>query len=58
VIAPVRYWSNAIAMRLFLSDSAISKYTTSMFTKLGITDDDSHNRRVLAVLAYLNEPDE
>jgi DNA-binding NarL/FixJ family response regulator len=49
--------NQAIASRLFLSDSAISKYTTSMFAKLGITDDDSHNRRVLAVLAYLNEPD-
>ncbi|MFE0178436.1 response regulator [Streptomyces sp. NPDC059002] len=48
--------NQAIAKRLFLSDSAISKYTTSLFGKLGITDDDSNNRRVLAVLAYLNEP--
>ena len=42
------------AKRLFLSDSAISKYTTSLFGKLGITDDDDSNRRVLAVLAYLS----
>jgi DNA-binding NarL/FixJ family response regulator len=45
----------AIARRLFLSESAISKYTTSIFSKLGITDDNS-NRRVLAVLTYLNKP--
>ncbi|WP_423247455.1 hypothetical protein [Streptomyces decoyicus] len=32
------------------------KYTTAMFGKLGITDDDNSNRRVLAVLAYLNKP--
>ncbi|OKI01950.1 DNA-binding response regulator [Streptomyces sp. CB02923] len=48
--------NQAIGRRLFLSDSTISKYTTSMFGKLGITDDDSNNRRVLAVLTYLNNP--
>ncbi|NEC69723.1 response regulator transcription factor [Streptomyces sp. SID9727] len=46
--------NQAVAARLFLSDSAISKYTTSLFAKLGITDDGTNNRRVLAVLAYLN----
>ncbi|WP_405058208.1 response regulator transcription factor [Kribbella sp. NBC_01505] len=45
--------NSAIAQRLFLSDSAISKYTTTTFDKLGIQTDDSANRRVLAVLAYL-----
>ena len=48
--------NQAICQRLFLSESAVSKHTTSLFTKLGITDDDSSNRRVLAVLAYLNAP--
>ncbi|MGW3042134.1 response regulator transcription factor [Kitasatospora sp. NPDC001159] len=48
--------NQAIARRLFLSDSAISKYTTSMFGKLGIADDDDTNRRVRAVLTYLNQP--
>ncbi|MGW7490746.1 response regulator transcription factor [Streptomyces sp. NPDC054786] len=48
--------NQAIGRRLFLSESAISKYTTSMFGKLGITDDDDSNRRVLAVLTYLNNP--
>jgi DNA-binding NarL/FixJ family response regulator len=46
----------AIGKRLFLSDSAISKYTTSTFAKLGIADDTDNNRRVLAVLTYLNTP--
>ncbi len=44
----------AIGKRLFLSESAISKYTTSTFAKLGITEDTDNNRRVLAVLTYLN----
>lgn len=48
--------NQAIGQRLFLSDSAISKHTTSIFGKLGITDDDNSNRRVLAVLTYLNNP--
>ncbi|MFJ2190218.1 response regulator [Kitasatospora sp. NPDC087861] len=47
--------NQAIGRRLFLSDSAIGKYTTSMFGKLGITDDDDTNRRVRAVLTYLNK---
>ncbi|SCF12802.1 two component transcriptional regulator, LuxR family [Micromonospora coriariae] len=48
--------NQAIGQRLFLSESAISKYTTSMFDKLGITDDDDTNRRVRAVLTFLNKP--
>ncbi|SUB55619.1 LuxR C-terminal-related transcriptional regulator [Nocardia brasiliensis] len=46
--------NSAIASRLFLSESAISKYTTTMFDKLGIQEDGTANRRVLAVLAYLD----
>jgi DNA-binding NarL/FixJ family response regulator len=49
--------NQAIGRRLFLSESAISKYTTSLFGKLGLTDDTNGNRRVLAVLTYLNNPD-
>ncbi|SDS56901.1 response regulator transcription factor [Microlunatus soli] len=45
----------AIANRLFLSESAISKYTTTTFDKLDISADDNANRRVLAVLAYLDQ---
>ncbi|MFC9589422.1 response regulator [Streptomyces sp. NPDC056944] len=47
--------NQVIAQRLFLSESAIGKYTTSLFGKLGIADDGTGNRRVLAVLAYLNK---
>ncbi|WP_301126460.1 response regulator transcription factor [Streptomyces cacaoi] len=46
--------NQAISRRLFLSESAVSKYTTSLFGKLGITDDENTNRRVRAVLAYFN----
>ncbi|MDI2124838.1 response regulator transcription factor [Yinghuangia seranimata] len=46
--------NKAIGRRLFLSESAVGKYTTSMFTKLGLADDDDTNRRVRAVLTYLN----
>ncbi|MFJ9694428.1 hypothetical protein [Kitasatospora sp. NPDC101183] len=41
----------AIAAQLFLGDSAIGEYTTSMFGELGLTDDDNGNRRVRAVPA-------
>ncbi|XVS67789.1 response regulator [Actinosynnema sp. CA-299493] len=44
----------AIAQRLHLSEGAISKHTTSIFAKFGITDSPDDNRRVLAVLAYLD----
>ncbi len=43
----------AIAGRLFLSEGAISKYTTAIFAKLDIAADDDTNRRVRAVLTYL-----
>jgi DNA-binding NarL/FixJ family response regulator len=43
----------AIAGRLYLSEGAISKHTTMIFAKLGLTNDDDTNRRVRAVLAYL-----
>jgi DNA-binding NarL/FixJ family response regulator len=46
--------NTAIAQRLFISEKAVSKHTTSIFTKLGLSADQDDNRRVLAVLAYLN----
>ncbi|MFL1381700.1 response regulator transcription factor [Nocardiopsis protaetiae] len=45
--------NQAIAGRLFLSEGAISKYTTAIFAKLGIEADDNGNRRVRAVLTFL-----
>jgi DNA-binding NarL/FixJ family response regulator len=44
----------AIAQRLFISEKAVSKHSTSIFLKLGLEPSDDDNRRVLAVLAYLN----
>ena len=44
----------AIAQRLFVSEKAVSKHTASIFAKLGLGPSDDDNRRVLAVLAYLN----
>lgn len=46
--------NSAIAQRLFLSESAVGKHTASIFGKLDLTQSDDDNRRVLAVLAYLN----
>ncbi len=47
--------NSAIAQRLFVSEKAVSKHSTSIFSKLGLAQSDDDNRRVLAVLAYLNE---
>jgi DNA-binding NarL/FixJ family response regulator len=44
----------AISGRLFVSEGAVSKYTTTIFAKLGLTADDDINRRVRAVLTYLD----
>jgi DNA-binding NarL/FixJ family response regulator len=44
----------AIAQRLFLSESAVGKHTASIFAKLDLAVSDDDNRRVLAVLAFLN----
>jgi DNA-binding NarL/FixJ family response regulator len=44
----------AIAGRLFVTEKAVSKHINNIFTKLGLPPSDDDNRRVLAVLAYLN----
>ncbi|WP_345638842.1 response regulator transcription factor [Rugosimonospora acidiphila] len=50
--------SNAnIAQRLGISEGAIGKHTASIFGKLDLPPSDETNRRVLAVLAYLNSAD-
>jgi DNA-binding NarL/FixJ family response regulator len=46
--------NSAIAQRLFISEKAVSKHSTSIFGKLDLAPSDDDNRRVLAVLAYLN----
>ncbi len=44
----------AIAGRLHVTERAIAKHTSNIFLKLDLPVSDDDNRRVLAVLAYLN----
>jgi DNA-binding NarL/FixJ family response regulator len=44
----------AIAARLYVTEKAVSKHINNIFMKLGLPPSDDDNRRVLAVLAYLN----
>jgi DNA-binding NarL/FixJ family response regulator len=46
--------NSAIAQRLFITEKSVSKHSTSIFSKLDLALSDDDNRRVLAVLAYLN----
>ncbi|OPF77841.1 DNA-binding response regulator [Streptomyces antioxidans] len=44
----------AIASQLFVTERAVAKHTSNIFGKLGLPPSDDNNRRVLAVLAYLD----
>jgi len=44
----------AIAGRMFITDKAVAKHTNNIFAKLQLPPCEDDNRRVLAVLAYLN----
>ncbi|WP_171168275.1 response regulator transcription factor [Streptomyces sp. I05A-00742] len=44
----------AIAQRLVISEGAVAKHISHIFAKLMLPQDSDSNRRVLAVLAYLN----
>ncbi|AXE85418.1 MULTISPECIES: response regulator transcription factor [unclassified Streptomyces] len=44
----------AIAGKLVVTERAIAKHTANIFAKLGLEVSDDDNRRVLAVLAYLD----
>jgi DNA-binding NarL/FixJ family response regulator len=44
----------AIAARMFVTDKAVGKHTNNIFAKLDLPPSEDDNRRVLAVLAYLN----
>ncbi|HET9171389.1 MAG TPA: response regulator transcription factor [Actinospica sp.] len=44
----------AIAAKLVVTERAVAKHTSNIFAKLDLPPSDDDNRRVLAVLAYLN----
>ncbi|MDX2678627.1 response regulator transcription factor [Streptomyces soliscabiei] len=44
----------AIAAKLVVTERAVAKHTANIFLKLGLEVSDDDNRRVLAVLAYLD----
>jgi DNA-binding NarL/FixJ family response regulator len=46
--------NSAIAQRLFISEKAVGKHSSSIFAKLDLAPSADDNRRVLAVLAFLN----
>lgn len=45
--------NSAIAARMFVTERAVSKHSNNIFAKLGLEQSEQDNRRVLAVLAYL-----
>ena len=47
--------NRTVAQRLFLSQRAVEKHINSIFAKLGLTVDDSVDRRVKAVLMFLDD---
>ncbi|MFF5216742.1 response regulator [Micromonospora sp. NPDC000442] len=47
--------NGAIAQRLFVTDGAVHKHIRSIFAKLGLAPDDRADRRVTAVLRYLED---
>jgi DNA-binding NarL/FixJ family response regulator len=47
--------NSAIAERFAVSERAVEKHISNIFSKLGLPPSDSDHRRVLAVLAFLGE---
>ncbi|MDI1463007.1 response regulator transcription factor [Catellatospora sp. KI3] len=45
--------NTSVARRLVVTEGAVEKHVTSIFTKLGLAPDDNDHRRVLAVLTFL-----
>jgi DNA-binding NarL/FixJ family response regulator len=47
-------WTNrAIAEEIVVSERAVERHVTSIFSKLGLPQSGKEHRRVLAVLAYI-----
>ena len=49
--------NSAIGKELYVSDGAVEKHVTSIFTKLDLPPVDGDHRRVLAVLRWLDQED-
>ena len=47
--------NGGIATRLVVSERTVEAHVRHILTKLDITENDDGHRRVLAVLAYLND---
>jgi len=45
----------AIAAKMFITEKAVGKHTNSIFGKLNLEQSEDDNRRVPAVLAYLED---
>ena len=45
--------NSAIAGAMFISEGSVEKHISAVFTKLGLHPADTENRRVMAVLRYL-----
>jgi DNA-binding NarL/FixJ family response regulator len=45
--------NSAIAQKLMITDGAVEKHVSAIFTKLGLPPSEADHRRVLAVLAWL-----
>jgi DNA-binding NarL/FixJ family response regulator len=47
------YSNSAIAARLVVTERAVEKHVTNVFSKLGFGSEPDHHRRVLAVLTFV-----
>jgi len=46
--------NHAIAARMVVTEGAVEKHVSNIFSKLGLPPSDADHRRVLAVIAFLN----
>jgi DNA-binding NarL/FixJ family response regulator len=47
--------NRAIAEQMVVSERAVERHVTAIFSKLGLTTSEADHRRVLAVLAFLRD---